>query len=106
MDWLLVLQQAGLPATSVEVNESGKVDAVFSRGLTPAEWLLFLQLTDTPRHDSEIDKANLKAEYPAIITQLLNIEDAVSPTNAQVIAAVRFLAKTLRLLLKLLARMI
>ena len=52
------------------------------------------------------DKSQLKAEFQETITQLLSIENAVSPTNAQVIAAVKFLAKTLRLLLKLLARMI
>lgn len=34
------------------------------------------------------------------------IENATSPTNAQIIAAVKFLAKTLRLILKLLARML
>jgi hypothetical protein len=106
MDWLLTLQNAGLPAISAYVNPEGKVEATFSRGLTPTEWLLFLQLTDTPRYDSEIDKASLKAEYQATITQLQNIEAATNPTNAQVIAAVKFLAKTLRLLLKLLARMV
>ena len=52
------------------------------------------------------DKAQIKAEYLATLATLSNIETAASPTNAQVIAAVKFLAKTLRLLLKLLARMI
>jgi len=46
MDWILTLQNAGLPATIAAVNEYGKVDAAFSRELTPAEWLLFLSLTD------------------------------------------------------------
>ena len=50
------------------------------------------------------DRAQIKAELQATITQLKAIEDAVSPTNAQVIAAVKFLARTLRLMLKLLAR--
>ena len=45
MDWLTTLQQAGLPATSAGVNQYGKVDATFERGLTPDEWVLFLRLT-------------------------------------------------------------
>jgi hypothetical protein len=46
----------------------------------------------------------IKGTYLATITTLEQIEAAASPTNAQVIAAVKFMAKTLRLLLKLLAR--
>jgi hypothetical protein len=56
--------------------------------------------------DDEADRQQLKAEYQATITQLQSIENATSPTNAQVIAAVKFLAKTIRLLLKLLARLL
>lgn len=106
MDWLLTLQNAGLPATEAHVNADGKVDATFSRGLTASEWTLFLQLTDPTRHDNETDKATLKAEFSATVLQLQNIETATTPTNAQIIAAVKFLAKTLRLILKLLARML
>lgn len=54
------------------------------------------------------DEANareqIKAEYQATINTLQQIEDTQAPTNAQVIAAVKFIAKTLRLLLRLLAR--
>lgn len=53
-----------------------------------------------------LDKTTLKGEYIATIAQLEAIEAATSPTNAQVIAAIKFLAKTLRLLLKLIARSI
>jgi len=53
-----------------------------------------------------IDRQQLKAEYQATIDQLQNIENAQSPTNAQVVAAVKYLAKTIRLMLKLLARLI
>lgn len=52
----------------------------------------------------EIEVSQLKEEYQQTIDTLQQIEDAQSPTNAQVIAAVKFLAKTMRLLLKLLAR--
>lgn len=65
-----------------------------------------MQLTDRTRHDNEVDKASLKSEYQATVTQLQNIETATSLTNAQIVAAVKFLAKTQRLILKLLARMI
>jgi hypothetical protein len=53
---------------------------------------------------SDPDRSQLKTEYQNTIDTLVNIENAVNPTNAQVIAGVKFLAKTLRLLLKLLAR--
>lgn len=46
----------------------------------------------------------LKAEYTSTITTLQTIEGTTNPTNAQVVAAVKFLAKTLRLLLKFLAK--
>ena len=104
MDWLLTLQNAGLPVTDAFVNSDGKVEATFSRGLTSAEWATFLQITDPDRYDSESSRDALKAEYQATISTLLQIENATSPTNAQVVVAVKFLAKTLRLLLKFLAR--
>lgn len=53
-----------------------------------------------------LDKQQFKNEYQDTITQLQSIEDAVNPTNAQVIAAIKLLAKVLRLLLKLLARIV
>jgi hypothetical protein len=56
--------------------------------------------------DQKATRAQIKAEYQATITQLLAIEAATNPTNAQVIAAVKFLAKTIRLLLKILARIL
>jgi len=52
------------------------------------------------------NREQIKAEYVATLATLADIENAISPTNAQVIAAVKFMAKTLRLLLKMLARMI
>lgn len=39
--------------------------------------------------------------YQNTIDQLQQIENATNPTNAQVIAAVKFLAKTLRILIRL-----
>ena len=45
MNWLLLLQQAGLPAiTATERNDFGivGVDATFSRDLTSAEWDTYL----------------------------------------------------------------
>ena len=56
--------------------------------------------------NTDLDNANntIKAEYKSAIDTLTQIENATSPTNAQVIAAMKFMAKTLRLLLRLLAR--
>lgn len=54
--------------------------------------------------NADSDRAQVRDEYQNAITTLMQIENAASPTNAQVVAAVKFLAKTLRLLLKFLAR--
>lgn len=56
--------------------------------------------------DYRTNRAELRRNAITTITQLQSIEDAVNPTNAQVIAAIKFLAKTLRLLLRLLVRII
>ncbi len=63
----------------------------------------------TAEEQAEIDSQTqagqqLKAEYINTIQTLQQIESAINPTNAQVIAAVKFMARTIRLLLKLLAR--
>lgn len=52
------------------------------------------------------NRQQIKTEYLATLTTLEQIESTVNPTNAQVIAAVKFLAKTLKLLLKLIARLL
>lgn len=51
------------------------------------------------------DKAQLRSEYQQTIQTLTDIEIAASPTNAQVVAAIRFLSKTIKLILKLLYRL-
>lgn len=85
--------------------------------LNPAyqEYLTWVALGNTPTSadgsiylaklaQAKLDLNQIKNEYAATIQTLTDIENAVSPTNAQVIAAVKFLAKTVRLMLKLLAR--
>ena len=56
--------------------------------------------------DYRAARAQLRNEFQTAVDQLVQIENAVSPTNAQIIAAVKFMAKTLRLLLKLIAKLI
>lgn len=51
-----------------------------------------------------INRDAIKAEYLNTINTLQQIEDATSPTNAQVVAAVKFLARTVRLILKIFVR--
>lgn len=50
------------------------------------------------------DKVQVRQEYQSTIDQLQNIENATNPTNTQVVAAVKFLARTIRLMLRLLAK--
>ena len=52
-----------------------------------------------------VSRQALKEEYLGTISTLQQIEDTTSPTHAQVIAAVKFIAKTVRLMLKILAKM-
>lgn len=52
------------------------------------------------------DQQQLKDLYQTVITRLEQIESAANPTNAQVIAAVRDIAKYERWLYKVLRRMI
>lgn len=69
---------------------------------------IFLQQTTQGELDDLADWAakrdQIKSEYLSTMTTLQQIEDTQSPTNAQVVAAVKFLAKTLRILLRFLAR--
>jgi hypothetical protein len=71
MDWKQVLLNAGLPCESAGVNQFGKVDASFTRPLTPTEWLLFLQLTDVIAYR----KANARAEAK-LATELKSLTPA------------------------------
>ena len=104
------LTTAGLPIASASDEEGVRVTAgtqltpaqdqlmndIIFEHQQPAQWLEVLQ-----------DRANrlqLKNEYLATIASLQQIEDAVAPTNAQVIAGVKFIAKTLKLLLRLIAK--
>lgn len=103
------LLAAGLPVISAD--ESGAIsmgemtdaqkdifkDVVLAH-FNPIDWEQVQQ--------NRIDKAQLKSEFQSIIDTLVQIENATSPTNAQVVAAVKFLARALRLLLRLLARIV
>lgn len=96
---MFTLQQlldANLPAVSTDGNDA-EAATKFQRELTQAEWLTYLSIADPETYQR-------KSTYLSTVATLTDIENAASPTNAQVIAAVRFMAKTLRLLLKLLVR--
>jgi hypothetical protein len=104
------LKAAGLPIESA--TESGAIAGLPGVQMTPEQEQTFKDILlehFKPAEYADLligraDISQLKSEYQTTITQLQSIESAVNPTNAQVIAAVKFLAKTLRLLLKLLTR--
>ena len=103
------LQAAGLPVISAAENGNISMGIMSMDQQAIFQDILlryFLPSAYAELQISKVDKQQLKDEYLATVTQLQSIEAATNPTNAQVIAAVKFLAKTLRLLLKLLARMI
>jgi hypothetical protein len=72
MNWLLTLQQAGLPAIKAyeETTEDGtiQVQASFSRSLTAVEWQLFLSLTNPARarRENAINEAALATELKSL----------------------------------------
>jgi hypothetical protein len=100
------LLNAGLPVVSA--TDGGQ--ATFSRSLTDDEVEIYHDLRDPQRPilraELTATRVQIKAEYIATIDTLTQIENATSPTNAQVIAAVKFMAKTIRLILNLLARLL
>lgn len=106
MTFLLTVQNAGLPIISV--NEIDGSDPVFSRALTDAEAQLYgelkLQYYDPTKYNELLDdranKQQIRDEYQSAITQLQTIEATANPTSAHI----RFLAKTLRILLKFIVR--
>lgn len=103
------LVNAGIPVISA--NENGEISTEILTADQEKTFKDILLEHFNPSKYAEIllersDKAQLKAEYLNTIATLQQIEDAVNPTNGQVISAVKFLAKTLRLLLKLIARSI
>jgi hypothetical protein len=96
------LTDAGLPIVSVRLDKS----IVWATEPTPTEEATAASILAAINLDTleDMDKSRLKTEYQNTLVQLQQIDDATNPTNAQVIAAVKFLANTLRLVLKLFAR--
>lgn len=80
MDWFLILQQAGLPVVSAGLNPVGRVDASFSRELTPTEWLLFLSLTD-PQGYRKLNAAKTARAIPSWATWTQAEAEAWATTN-------------------------
>lgn len=111
MTLLSNLTTAGLPVS--QAQEDGN-SITWSKQPTDAQMQtcrdIVLAYVDDPAYQDllldRVNKTQIKSEFQATIQTLTDIESAVSPTNAQVIVAVKFLAKTLRLMLKLMARMI
>lgn len=105
-----VLQHAGLPKKDAQGNVIGtwyyySVESTLD-DLTLDNLFSFPETVDEINYLTEFAtyKTQLKTEYQSTIDTLLQIENEATPTNAQVIAAVKFLAKTDRLLLRLMAK--
>jgi len=85
---------------------NGQLICITLPNLTDADLLDCTNDGDLYLSDDTKNRKLLIKQYQSTLNTLGNIESAVNPTNAQLIAAVKFLANTLGLLLKLLARMI
>ena len=62
--------------------------------------------TDTDTLAFRATRETIRAEYNSALDTLAQIESATSPTNAQVVTAVRFMARTMAKILKLLSKII
>lgn len=98
---------AGLPV--INASETGEITA---EAMTEAQQAQMNDILLNYFHPTEYADLQtyrqliqqIKDEYTATLATLQQIQDTVSPTNAQVIAAVKFLAKTEQQILKLLRR--
>lgn len=97
-----------LLAAELPVISADETGAVSMGAITPEQQELFQDILlehFQPDKYAELleyraTRLALKDEYLAAITTLQNIQNATNPTNAQVIAAVKYEAKTLERLLK------
>jgi hypothetical protein len=64
MNWLLLLQQAGLPVVTADetiIDGITQVNASFSRPLTPAEVMIYLSITNSTEHRRRQSRVTAKA---------------------------------------------
>jgi hypothetical protein len=108
--WTSTLQAAGLPVKRAykETYDDGtfEIQAEFLQGLTAEQNLTFLTITNPIKAEFLQSRQQYKDEYQNTLTTLQQIVDAQNPTNAQVVAAMKFIAKTLKLLLKIIIKFI
>ena len=110
------LQNAGLPVISATEIEGKPKQATFSRSLSDEEAELYHDIRDpsrvTKRQEAAAALLQLKNEYQSALTTLANHEtfNTQGMTQAQIVnalvVAVRFHARVLIVILKLLARLV
>jgi len=96
------LLNAGLPVIDAEEGTTPH----FSRILTLDEEDIRDSIMNKPVYEEKITRKQLRDEYLETIATLQQIENATSPTNAQVIQAIKDIAHHQELILKLLRRMV
>lgn len=98
------LTNAGLPATSTDGNNA-EAHTEFSRELTPDEWRDYLLIADPERGNFLVHQQQIRDDAETAITSLQTFIDNATPSNAQVIAAVKLIARicirVIRVLLRL-----
>ena len=98
------LLNAGLPAVSTDGNDT-QANTQFSRPLTPAEWLTYLSIADPERGNYLSNQQEIRNDAETAISSLNTFIDNATPTNAQVIAVAKLIARicirVIRVLLRL-----
>ena len=101
------LQDAGLPVISAEENgqivmghmtedQNGLYTDILTEYFQPAEWQKI--------EERRLSAREIKTEYTNAIQSLTQIVDASSLTNAQVVQAVKLIARLLRATIKVIYR--
>ena len=102
------LQAAGLPVISADESGAVSMGPMTEEQLAQFHDILLAHFNPTKHAETlqeRSERQQFKDQYQAIIDRLTQIENATNPTNAQVIAAVRDLARYERLTLRALAKL-
>ena len=103
---------AGIPVNQETSNEAQE-EYQFTRIMSDEENLLFHRIVTPPsaeqlviEQNHKTSRAEIKAQYLVALDRLTQIETAVNPTNAQVVAAIKDMAAYEKKIIKILARLI
>jgi hypothetical protein len=91
------LKAANLPVLGTAIEGT---TVLFTRELTPAERDTYESIINPEWHEQE----QMRRSYQTTLDGLQQIVDAPTLTNAQVLTAIKFMARTLKAIVKIMAK--